>query len=115
MRRSQPDAGEPWEFVMALKINRVQIGDRQTIAANATETFRWNNPPSGLVSYFVVASPSTPSGPHGASGSEVSITSVRHNYVKDNYNSDKEWVEVDIKNHAAKEGGYTLWQTWVSE
>ena len=100
---------------MALKINRAQIGERQNIAANGAESFRWNNPPSGLVSYFVKASPPAASGPHGTSSCEVSITAVRHNYLKDNYNGDKEWVEIDIKNHTAKDGGYTIWQTWVSE
>ena len=100
---------------MAQKINRAQIGGLQSIAANGTETYRWNNPPSGLVSYFVMASPPSASGPHGTSGTEVSITSVRHNYVKDNYNGDKEWVEIDVKNHANKVGGYTLWQTWVTD
>ena len=99
---------------MALKINRGQIGDRVEIAANATSKYTWNNPPSGLVSYFVKASPDTASGPHGTEHIEVSITAVRHNYLKDNYNGDREWVEILVKNHSPNAGGYSLWQTWVS-
>jgi hypothetical protein len=56
---------------MAQKIHRAQIGERETIAANGTSSYRWNNPPSGLVSYFVKASPPAASGPHGTSSCEV--------------------------------------------
>jgi hypothetical protein len=100
---------------MAWKIHHTQIGERREIAANGTFTFRWNNPPSGLVSYFALAAPAPAVGPHGTSSCEVGITSVRHTYTKDNYNSDSEHVEIDVKNYGDAKAGFTMWQTWLTQ
>lgn len=100
---------------MALKINRAQIGQRKEIAANGTSLFKWNNPPSGVVSYFATASPDTPSGPHGTNSDLIGIVSVRHMWTKDNYNGEKKQVQVEVKNYGNEPAGYVMWQTWVTE
>ncbi len=100
---------------MALKINRAQIGTKKTVASGATKTFGWNNPPSGVVSYTAWCDPPTPSGPHGTSSGEVGITSIRHTYVKDNYNSNSEHVEIDVKNYGSSSTAFIIIQTWVTD
>ena len=100
---------------MALKINRAQVGNRKEVAGGATKTFQWNNPPGGVVSYWVECDPPTPSGPHGTESGEVGITSIRHTYVKDNYNSNSEHVEIDVKNYGSSTTGFIVIQTWVTQ
>jgi hypothetical protein len=100
---------------MALTLHSSQVGPRREVAAGATKTFQWNNPPGGVITYSVRCDPPTPSGPHGTASGEVGITSIRHTYVKDNYNSNSAHYEIDVKNYGTSTTGFIIIQTWVTD
>jgi hypothetical protein len=96
-------------------ISTQKIGSVAALAAGSTYNFQWNNPPWGTVlGYF--AYPVTPhvSGPHGAANGTVEITSVECTHIRDNYNGDKKYVTVKIKNNGSATIGFDLWQSWIS-
>jgi hypothetical protein len=96
-------------------INRQKIGTVSSLAAGATSVFQWNNPPwDTVLGYF--AYPITPpvSGPHGAANGTVEITSVECTHLRDNYNGDKKYVRISVKNTGTATIGFDLWESWIS-
>ena len=98
-----------------MAINKQKIGTVASLAAGSTYNFQWNNPPwDTVLGYF--AYPVTPaaSGPHGANNGTVEITSISCTHLKDNYNGDKKYVTIKIKNTGSATIGFELYQSWIS-
>lgn len=97
------------------EVHSAKIGTRKSVAGNGTKVFRWNNPPGGAVSYWAVPIPASASGPHGTSTGSVAITKVAYTHVRDNYNSDKKYVDVTVHNESASTTEFDMYQMWVTD
>jgi hypothetical protein len=96
-------------------VNKQKIGSVASLAAGATYNFQWNNPPwDTVLGYF--AYPVTPhvSGPHGSANGTVEITKVECTYIRDNFNGDKKYVTIAVKNTGSATIGFDLWESWIS-
>lgn len=96
-------------------IQVAKIGSRKSVAPGATKTVRWNNPPwATVLSYTAVPIPASASGPHGTSNGEVEVTHVRLVHKRDNYNGDKQQVQIDVRNTGSSETEFDLYQSWIA-
>ena len=96
-------------------IHVTQIGNVATLAPGATYVFRWNNPPwATALSYFAYPDPPPASGPHGTRTGSVEITRVTCTHIRDNYNVDKKYVEIHVKNIGGSDTGFDLYQSWIT-
>src|SRR5262245_55089483 len=92
-----------------------KIGTVASLAAGATTTFTWNNYPQNTwLSYFAVPDPPAASGPHGTKTGSVQVVKVVCTYQRDNYNGDKRYVKIDIKNTGTAATGVDVYQAWFS-
>jgi hypothetical protein len=95
-------------------IHKAKIGSVASLAAGATYTFQWNNPPwDTVLDYFAYPTPPTPSGPHGATSGEVAVTRVRCFWKRDNYGDDKKYVSIEVRNTGSLTTGFDLYQSWI--
>jgi hypothetical protein len=95
-------------------IHTKKIGNIASVAAGGTSTFRWNNPPWGTVlGYFAYPDPPTASGPHGTVLATVRVTKVECTFLRDNYNGDKQYVDIEIKNSGSHSTGVDLYESWI--
>jgi hypothetical protein len=96
-------------------INKQKIGTVASVAAGGTHIFQWNNPPwDTVLGYFAYPIPPHVSGPHGAANATVEITSVECTYIRDNYNGDKKFVTISVRNTSSVVVGFDLWESWIS-
>ena len=96
-------------------INKQKIGSVASLAAGATVSFKWNNPPwDTVLGYFAYPVPPHVTGPHGAASGVVQITKVECTWLRDNYNGDKKHVDIEIKNTGSGPTGFDLYQSWIS-
>jgi hypothetical protein len=96
-------------------IHSAKIGTRKSVAAGATKTVRWNNPPwATVLSYWAVPIPPTASGSHGTSSGRVEVTRVRVTHERDNYNGDKQYVQIDVHNSGGSDTEFDLYQSWIT-
>lgn len=95
-------------------IQVAKIGTRKSVAPGATKTVKWNNPPwATVLSYTAVPIPAPASGPHGTSSGTVEVTSVRLVHKRDNYNGDKQQVQIDVRNSGSSATEFDLYQSWI--
>lgn len=95
-------------------IHRAKIHTIESLAPGAKYHFQWNNPPFGVISYFAVANPMTPSGPHGVTHGTVEMGKVTTHRTQDNYNEKQpSWNAFDIVNTGSEATGVDIYQTWV--
>lgn len=96
-------------------INSAKIGSRKSVAAGATKTVKWNNPPwQTVLGYTAIPIPPGAVGQHGSSLGRVEVTSVRVTHQRDNDDGDRFYVQVDVKNHSGQEIEFDLYQSWIS-
>ena len=96
-------------------IHSAKIGPRRSVEAGATKKCTWNNPPwSTVLSYWAVPVPPTASGPHGTSTGSVEVSRVRVTHKRDNYNGDKQYVEVYVRNSGTAATQFDLYQSWIT-
>ena len=96
-------------------INMQKIGSVASLAAGATSSFQWKNPPWGTVlGYFAYPVPPSVSGPHGAASGTVEITKIECTWLRDNYGGDKKHVDIQIKNTGSGPTGFDLYESWIS-
>lgn len=96
-------------------IHSTKIGPRRSLAAGATKTWKWNNPPwATVLSYWAVPVPPTATGEHGTSTGQVEITRVRATHKRDNHNGDKQYVEIQVHNPGSADTQFDLYQSWIS-
>jgi hypothetical protein len=96
-------------------INSKKIGSVASLAAGSTYDFQWNNPPwDTVLAYFAYPVPPTASGPHGVSTGSVQITKVECTFQRNNYEGDKKYVRIDIKNTGSAATGFDLYESWIS-
>ena len=92
-----------------------KIGSRKTVAAGATKTVRWNNPPwATALSYTAIPIPHTASGEHGSSWGQVEVTRVRITHQRDNDDGDRQYVQIDVRNFGPEETEFDLYQSWYN-
>jgi len=95
-------------------INSAKIATR-TVAAGATKTVRWNNPPwRTVLGYTAIPVPPAAVGQHGSSHGRVEVTSVRVTHERDNDDGDRFYVQVVVKNHSDQQIQFDLYQSWIS-
>jgi hypothetical protein len=100
---------------MANEIQQEKIYSKTGLAAGASQTITWKNPPQQTpLSFWAAANPPTAAGPHGTSHGAVEITAVVHHYDRDNYNGDRHSVDITVKNVGATVTGYDVWMTWLT-
>lgn len=96
-------------------INMKKIGSVASLAAGSTYDFQWNNPPWGTVlGYFVYPDPPTASGPHGTSQGIVEITKIECTWLRDNYNGDKKYVSIHVRNNGSNATAFDVYESWIS-
>lgn len=96
-------------------INSAKIGSRKTVAAGATKTSTWNNPPwQTVLGYTAIPIPPGAQGQHGSSRGCVEVTAVRMTHLRDNDDGDRQYVEIDVKNHSGQEIQYDIYQSWIT-
>ena len=97
-------------------IKKRQIGNVASLGPGETYVFKWNNPPWGTaLSYFAYPDPPPASGPHGARTGAVEITRVICTMARNNYEGDKQFVEIHVKNIGDKATGFDLYQSWLTD
>ena len=96
-------------------INKQKIGSVASLAAGATVSFKWNNPPwDTVLGYFAYPVPPHASGPHGTASGTVQITKVECTWLRDNYNGDKKRVFIEVKNTGPNTTAFDLFESWIS-
>ena len=96
-------------------INKSKIFTIDVIQPGETHSTNWNNPPwDNVLGYFAYPVPPTASGPHGTSTGTVEITRVTCTHLRDNYNGDKKYVTIYIKNLGDHATAADVWQSWIS-
>jgi hypothetical protein len=95
----------------------IQMAKIYSVAnVNPGETHRtnWNNPPwSTALAFFAYPVPAAAHGPHGTSSGEVEITGVSCHWLRDNYNGDKQYVTIAVKNTGASATAFHVYQSWI--
>jgi hypothetical protein len=92
-----------------------KIGRRWTVAAGATNTSKWNNPPwETVLGYTAIPIPPGAVGQHGSSLGCVEVTSVKVTHRRDNDDGDKQFVEISVKNHSGQTIEYDIYQSWIA-
>lgn len=95
-------------------IHRAKIHTIDSLAPGATYRFQWNNPPAGVIAYFVFPNPKTPVGQHGVTHGTVEMGKVTTHRTEDNYNEhEPSYAAFDIVNTGASATGVDIYQTWV--
>lgn len=96
-------------------INKSKIFTIASIAPGATHSTNWKNPPwDTVLGYFAYPVPPTASGPHGTSTGVVEITSISCTHVRDNYNGDRQYVTISVKNLGDHPTAADVWESWIS-
>jgi hypothetical protein len=95
-------------------VHRTKIHTIESLAAGAKYRFQWNNPPAGVIAYFVVPNPKTPSGQHGVTHGTVEMGKVTTHRTKDNFNEhEASYSAFDIVNTGDEATGVDIYQTWL--
>ena len=95
-------------------IHRSKVHTIESLAAGATYRFQWNNPPAGVIAYFIVPNPKAPSGQHGVSHGTVEMGRVTTHRTKDNFNEhEPSFAAFNIVNKGDEATGVDIYQTWV--
>lgn len=95
-------------------IHRAKIFTIESLAAGAKTRFQWNNPPAGVIAYFVMPNPPTPSGQHGVTHGTVQMGPITTHRTKDNFNAhEPSFVAFEVTNTGHEATGVNIFQTWV--
>lgn len=97
-----------------MTVHRSKIHTVASIAAGAKHRFQWNNPPAGVIAYYIVPNPPTPSGEHGVTRGTVEMGRVTTHRTKDNHNAhEASYAAFDIVNTGDGTTAVDIYQTWV--
>ena len=97
-----------------MAIHRKKIHSIESLAPGKKHRFQWNNPPAGVIAYYVVPNPATPSGQHGVTHGTVEMGKVTTHRTKDNFNeAQPSFAAFDIVNKGDAATGVDIFQTWV--
>lgn len=94
-------------------IHKKKILSVASLAAGATHHFNWVPPWDTVLGYFAYPDTPTVAGPHGSALGAVEITKIECVFLRDNYNGDKKYVIVDVKNTGNHTIGVDLWESWI--
>jgi hypothetical protein len=95
-------------------IQRAKIHTIESLAAGSKYHFKWNNPPAGVIAYYIVPNPPTPSGQHGVTHGTVEMGKVTTHRTKDNFNEhEARYSAFDIVNTGDEATGVDIYQTWL--
>lgn len=95
-------------------IHFAKIGTRKKVAAGATKTSKWNNPPwPTVLGYTAIPIPPGAQGQHGSSLGCVEVTGYRLTHQRDNDDGDRYYAEITVRNHSGQEVEYDIYQSWI--
>ena len=55
-----------------------------------------------------------PSGLIGSHSGSVQVTKVTCTWIRDNYNGDKKYVNIEVLNTGSQATGFGLYESWIS-
>lgn len=95
-------------------INQQKLTRSSSFAAGTSQTFKWFIPWNTTLNFWALPVPPSASGPHGTSTGRVQITKIQVTHVRDNYNEDQQFVEIDVKNTGSGPTQFDMWMSWIS-